>query len=141
MFIRRGGDFASFFLQITKNLRYISMKIIGTSGAKTIKVIPREYVDGQITVKLTNEITKKVVTINPTAETDHNYMSFTAEFGTLRKDTFYIMDIYLYNTTTQIYKDKVFCTNQTIDQSTNNYYSINKDQYVTVDYDNDIILL
>jgi hypothetical protein len=118
------------------------MKIIGTSGTKTLKVIPRQYVDGQITVKLTNETTKGVVTINPTASTDHNYMSFDAVFGTLKKDTFYVMDVCLHNTDTVIYKDKVFCTSQTINQSNNDYYSINKDQYVTDDsYNNDYILL
>jgi hypothetical protein len=118
------------------------MKIIGTSGTKTIKVIPRQYVTGQVTVKLKNETTKEVVTIEPTASVDHNYMKFDAAFGTLSKNTFYVMDVYLFGTTTQIFKDKVFCTDQTINQSNNDYFSINKDEYITDDsYNNDYIVL
>lgn len=131
-----------FFTQNLVILRYISMKIIGTSGTKTIKVIPRQYVTGQVTVKLKNETTKEVVTIEPTALVDHNYMKFDAAFGTLSKNTFYVMDVYLFGTTTQIFKDKVFCTDQTINQSSNDYFSINKDEYITDDsYNNDYIVL
>ena len=41
-----------------------------------------------------------------------------------------------------IYKDKIFCTDQTIDQETNNYYSINENVYTTENsYDNDYIII
>jgi len=40
-----------------------------------------------------------------------------------------------------IYKDKIFCTNQTINQYTNDYYSVNKDEYVSKDGNNDYIVL
>jgi len=40
-----------------------------------------------------------------------------------------------------IYLDKIFCTDQTINQDTNNYYSVNKNEYVSKDGNNDYIVL
>jgi len=40
-----------------------------------------------------------------------------------------------------IYLDRIFCTDQTIDQDTNNYYSVNKDEYVSKSGNNDFIIL
>jgi hypothetical protein len=116
------------------------MKIIGTSGTKTFKVIPRQYVDGEVTLKLTNESTRAVVTVTATASTIRDYMSFNAVFGTLKKDVFYNMDVLISGVV--VYKDKVFCTDQTIDQSSNDYYTINENEYTTEDsYDNDYIII
>lgn len=116
------------------------MKIIGTSGTKTFKVIPRQYVDGEVTLKLTNESTRAVVTVTATASTVRDYMSFNAVFGTLKKDVFYNMDVLISGVV--VYKDKVFCTDQTIDQSSNDYYTINENEYTTEDsYDNDYIII
>ena len=116
------------------------MKIIGTSGTKTFKVIPRQYVDGEVTLKLTNESTRAVVTVTATASTVRDYMSFNAVFGTLKKDVFYNMDVLISGEV--VYKDKVFCTDQTIDQSSNDYYTINENEYTTEDsYDNDYIII
>ena len=116
------------------------MKLIGTSGNKTFKIIPRQYIDGGITVKLTSESTGTTVTVTPTATTDKNYMSFDAVFGTLTEGDFYILEVK--NGDEVIYKDKVFCTDQTINQTNNDYYFINKDEYVQEDsFDNDYIIL
>lgn len=116
------------------------MKIVSTSGNKTFKIIPREFIEGAITVNLTSESTGTTITITPTASIDENYMSFDAVFGTLTEGEFYILEVK--NGTNVIYKDKVFCTTQTINQSNNDYYSVNKDVYTTEDsYDNDYIIL
>ena len=40
-----------------------------------------------------------------------------------------------------IYLDKIFCTDQTINQDTNNYYSVNKNEYVSKSGNNDYIVL
>ena len=40
-----------------------------------------------------------------------------------------------------IYKDKIFCTDQTINQDTNDYYSVNKNEYVNQSGNNDYIVL
>lgn len=116
------------------------MKLIGTSGNKTFKVIPRQFIDGGITVKLTSESTGTTVTVTPTASTDKNYMSFDAVFGTLTEGEFYILEVK--DGTAVIYKDKVFCTDQTINQANNDYYSVNDGEYVQEDsFDNDYIIL
>lgn len=118
------------------------MKLITTSGNKTFKIIPRQYISGQVNVKLKDESSNEVTTISTTASTDRNYMSFDAVFGTLKEDRFYNMEVLLFGTSTIIYKDKVFCTNQTINQTNNDYYSINKDEYVQEDsFDNDYIII
>jgi len=40
-----------------------------------------------------------------------------------------------------IYRDKIFCTAQSTDQSKNEYYSVNKDEYVSKSANNDFIIL
>ena len=116
------------------------MKLIGTNGDKTFKVIPRQFINGAITVNLTSESTGTNVSITPTASTDRNYMSFVAAFGTLTEGDFYTLEVK--NGTAVIYKDKVFCTDQTVDQDTNNYYTVNQGEYTTeTTYDNDYIIL
>ena len=40
-----------------------------------------------------------------------------------------------------IYLDKIFCTDQTINQDTNDYYSVNKNEYVSKSGNNDYIVL
>ena len=40
-----------------------------------------------------------------------------------------------------IYRDKIFCTDQTINQDTNNYYSVNENEYVSKAGNNDYIVL
>ena len=115
------------------------MKLITTSGNKTFKIIPRQFIEGAITVNLTSESTGANVSVTPTATTDKNYMSFDAVFGTLTEGDFYILEVK--NGSAVIYKDKVFCTDQTINQDTNDYYSVNKDEYVSKDGNNDYIVL
>jgi hypothetical protein len=116
------------------------MKLIGTNGNKTFKVIPRQFIDGTITVNLTSESTGTNVNLTPTASTDRNYMTFVAAFGTLTEGDFYMLEIK--NGNTVIYKDKVFCTNQTVNQTNNDYYSVNSGEYTTENsFDNDYIIL
>ena len=61
-----------------------------------------------------------------------NYLQFASVFGTLVEGQFYILDV-SNGPHKIIYKDKVFCTDQTINQTANEYYSINKDQFVSED--------
>lgn len=118
------------------------MKLIGTSGNKTFKIIPRQYVAGQVTIKLRDDSSNEIITISATASTDRNYMTFDAVFGALKEGRFYNMDVLIFGTSTVIYKDKIFCTDQTINQSNNDYYSVNDGEYVQEDsFDNDYIIL
>ena len=116
------------------------MKLIGTNGNKTFKVIPREFINGAITVNLTSESTGTIINKTPTASTIGNYMSFDAVFGTLTEGDFYTLNIK--NGTAVIYKDRVFCTDQAVNQTNNDYYSVNDGQYTTENsFDNDYIIL
>jgi len=116
------------------------MKLIGTNGDKAFKVIPRQFINGGITVKLTSESTGALITKTPTASTDGNYMTFTIAFGTLTEGDFYTLEIK--NGTAVIYKDRVFCTDQTVNQVNNDYYSVNDGEYTTENsFDNDYIII
>ncbi len=116
------------------------MKLIGTNGDKTFKVIPRQFINGAISVKLTSESTGADINVSPTASTDGNYMTFTIAFGTLTEGDFYTLEIK--DGTVVIYKDRVFCTDQTVNQVNNDYYSVNDGAYTTEDsFDNDYIIV
>lgn len=116
------------------------MKLIGTNGDKTFKVIPRQFINGSINVKLTSESTGADINVSPTASTDGNYMTFTIAFGTLTEGDFYTLEIK--DGTVVIYKDRVFCTDQTVNQVNNDYYSVNDGEYTTEDsFDNDYIII
>ena len=40
-----------------------------------------------------------------------------------------------------IYLDKIFCTDQVINQESNKYYSVNKDEYISQPSNNDYIII
>lgn len=116
------------------------MKLIQTNGNKTFNIIPREFSVGDLTIKLTSESTNTPITINSTSTIDGNYLQFDAVFGTLTEGDFYNLEVS--NANQIIYKDKVFCTDQTINQTNNDYYSINKNEFTSEDsYDNEYIII
>lgn len=110
-----------------------------TTDAQTVKIIPREYVT-TATMVLRDDSTNTAVTYNVTPTTDKNYLSISQALS-LKEGRYY--DLTIKNSDSDvIYKDKVFCTAQTVDQSNNDYYTINKDVYTTdTSYDNDYIIL
>jgi hypothetical protein len=116
------------------------MKILTTSTSnQTIKVVPREYVTTASLV-LRDDTTNTETTDSVTPTTIGDYLQIE-NADTLKESRFY--DLTLKNSGgSVIYKDKVFCTDQTVDQSTNNYYSVNDSVYTTdTTYDDDYILL
>lgn len=116
------------------------MKLIQTNGNKTFKIIPREFTEGTLNIKLTSESTNTPITITSTSTINGNYLEFSAVFGTLTEGQFYILEVS--NSTQIIYKDKVFCTDQVINQSNNDYYNINKNEFTSEDnYDNEYIII
>tara|TARA_R110000744_G_scaffold14395_3_gene40923 strand:- start:42 stop:398 length:357 start_codon:yes stop_codon:yes gene_type:complete len=118
------------------------MKLISTSGNKTFYVIPRKYNTGNLTVKLRNETTNINIEVTSTPIIEGNYLKFDAVFGSLIENNFYNLELIASNGGDIVYKDKIFCTNQTINQSNNDYYDINKDQYITEDsYNNDYVII
>ena len=139
------------------------MHILTTStGTQSIDVIPRRSVSGELLLFIRDESTNIVseftsvpkvwntyeATFNSAGiEWQDDVITFTEGSTYLRvnnkfrltEDTYY--SFVLQDTIGKIFKGMIFCTNQTIDQSTNSYYQINKNQYVTHSADNEFIIL
>ena len=129
----------SFFCKLNSFLRYISMVILSTTtDAQTIKVIPREYVT-TATMKLRDDTANTEVSYSVSPTTNRNYMQISQALS-LKEGRYY--DLTILDGTNVIYKDKIFCTSQTVDQSSNDYYTINESEYTTdTTFDNDYIVL
>lgn len=65
-------------------------------------------------------------------ESNDDFMIITIEHDdfTFREGHFYDFKVTNDDTQDVIYKDKIFCTDQDVDELTNDYYTINKDQYI-----------
>ena len=142
------------------------MIVLTTSTlAQAFKVIPREY-GAQFTLSLRDDSTNVTQTYEVnSAVTSGNYLTFDQAFSpVLVEGHFYDIKLYsdpnfwntnyflweLYNefwnidTTNilDIFKDRIFCTDQEIDQMDNLYYELNKGQYITDNsYNNDYIVI
>ena len=106
--------------------------------SQTISFIPREYVasDSNIyNISIVNETTNKLVYDEDTnAFTLNDYYYEYSDVFTLVEDTFYTLTIK--KSGSIIYKDKIFCTNQTV---TN--YSVNNNEYDEQETTNEFIVL
>tara|TARA_R110000737_G_scaffold182494_1_gene205972 strand:+ start:126 stop:560 length:435 start_codon:yes stop_codon:yes gene_type:complete len=131
------------------------MIILTTSAlAQTLSVIPRQYNDSQFTMSIRDDSTNvnKLYHID-TAVTSGNYLTFDNVFNPVLVEA-HFFDLYLYidynfwNTNNSfwnlydvlwqvdsdykedIFRDKIFCTDQDIDQlNDNDYYKLNKGQF------------
>jgi|TARA_R100001509_G_C4749619_1_gene175920 hypothetical protein len=121
------------------------MKILTTSASEqNINVIPRLFLS-TYTLKVHDEAANTQVfngSVNATDVT--NYRRIAVTFSpVLKEGRFYTMT--LLSGSTIVYKDKIFCTDQTINQANNDYYDINSGQYDYDDtsgsHDNDYIIL
>ena len=139
------------------------MKILTTSTEEqSIRFTPREYVLSAtlyIRDDSTNVVTNE--TVDFTQEKDE--LIYTSTFNLIEGrfyDFDFIVDPNLWEQNTlvwelnsdtwdasqgaalSLYKDKVFCTDQNLDQTEDEYYSVNKDEYVTENtHDNDYIII
>jgi hypothetical protein len=127
------------------------MIVLTTSTAEqTFSVIPREYVtDAEICIR--DESTNEQICVLTTgSEWNTNTLDWQLanydwedEAGiVITNDLMYITinlnleegrfyDLKISNTSgTVIFRDKIFCTDQTIDQETNNYYDMNQGLYI-----------
>ena len=117
--------------------------LLPTSDAQTIKIIPRVY-STSVTIKLRDDSSNNEAIILPSAIINKNYVELTNVF-TLVEGRFY--DLKVYNgqgSVTEadiIYRDKIFCTAQSTNQSNNEHYTINKDVYKEKSGNNDFIIL
>ena len=142
------------------------MKILSSTTEKQkIRVIPRSYPE-RIVVTIRNEETNETTEIGSFLDGYAYYTRVIDDLGIYEENDCMLDVVYLYdkgymiirdifnlveNTyynltitdgTNVIYRDKIFCTNQEIDQETNSYYSVNKDVYKEeTSYDNDYIII
>ena len=111
--------------------------LLPTQAEQTIKILPRVYTTS-IVLLLRDDSTNEITTASVNTVTDKDYLTLSYAFN-LKEGRYY--DLTLLNGSDVIYLDRVFCTDQTINQDTNDYYSVNKNQYVTKDGNNDYIVL
>lgn len=106
----------------------IILKELGTD--QTFKIIPRVYAADTLvlTNETTGESTSYAITITQT-----DYYAVITKTVALKEGNFYRMTVK--NGSDIVYRDKVFCTNQTIST-----YSVNNGEFTTYTTDNDYII-
>jgi hypothetical protein len=112
-----------------------------SASSQTLKIIPRSYA-GTVSMILRDDSTNNETTYSSiSTTTDKNYLVISKALSpVLVEGRFY--DLTVKEGTSIIYKDKIFCTDQTINQSNNDYYSVNEGEYTTENsYDNDYIII
>lgn len=149
-------------MQKTQKQRYIYMKVLKpTADEQTFYFIPKVYeVAGSLFFR--DDQTNEVVEYTPTMVQENDFIKVTGVFN-LVEGHFYdlslVNDFDLWNENLDQWQaanynwenakhkvtqsfDKVFCTDQTIDQNRNKEYTINKGVYKTDNsFDNDYIVL
>ena len=118
----------------------IILKTLAT--AQSLSVIPRSYL-GTFTMAIRDDSTNVTVDYQITsAVTSGNYLNFSNIFA-LVQNHFYDVELFTdSNKTNSIYKDRIFCTDQDIDQSNNDYYNLNDGQFTKYNgYDNTYIVI
>ena len=114
-----------------------------SASAQTLKVIPRRYASS-VSMILRDDSTNTSTTYTVSTTTDKNYLVVSKALSpVLVEGRFY--DLTLKEGANVIYKDKIFCTNQTVNQANNDYYTVNSGEYTTPTgddkYDNDYIII
>ena len=117
--------------------------LLPNNNVQTIKIIPRIYATA-ITLTLRDDSTNDTKTILINGTKVGNYIQLSSVFE-LNEGRFYDLKIFngqgVVTDSDIIYRDKVFCTIQSTNQSNNEYYTINKDQYKEKGGNNDFIIL
>ena len=112
-----------------------------SASAQTLKVIPRSYASS-VSMVLRDDSTNTSTTYSSiSTSTDKNYLVVSQALSpVLVEGRFY--DLTIKEGTNVIYKDKVFCSDQTINQTNNDYYSVNSGEYTTENsFDNDYLII
>jgi len=108
-----------------------------TDNAQVIKFIPRRWVSGNnYNVKIINETTNtEAYSANTTAITETLYYnSYSASFPNLKENIYYNLIITGISVAGVVFKDRIFCTNQTVSD-----YSVNHNEYTAQASDNEYI--
>ena len=149
-------------MQKTKLQRYIDMKVLKpTTDEQTFYFIPQSYQISEF-LSFRDDQTNETVVYTPTMVQENDFIKVTGVFN-LVEGHFYdvelVRDYDVWNTNFDIWQlspdkwdenkrinnyaiDKIFCTDQDINQIGNKMYSVNKGVYETENsYDNDYIVL
>tara|TARA_R100000329_G_scaffold141649_1_gene124606 strand:- start:481 stop:822 length:342 start_codon:yes stop_codon:yes gene_type:complete len=113
------------------------MIVLQSSGSsQTFSFIPRSYTSGNTyTVKVNNESTnKEVFSATTTSFSAVDYYYQYSNTFTLVEDTFYTLEIT--EGSTLIFRDKIFCTNQTVSD-----FTVNQNQYTTNSTTNEFVFI
>ena len=102
-----------------------------SNTSQTFKCIPRYYEADTVTLR--NETTGEELEYNVTSVQTDYFLEVTATFD-VKENTFYTIKVF--DGLEIVYRDRVFCTNQTISD-----YSVNDNEYITYQSDNDFIII
>lgn len=122
------------------------MQVVTPNDDSTLYFVPRaEYTS--VTFRLTNVSTQKTFSETGTPTYTDNRMSYVLGADTkqslkLQKGQFVDVSIVALDNAEYklVYRGRLFCTDQTIDQSVNDTYSVNKDVYTEHESTNDYII-
>lgn len=124
--------------------RYISMIVFTTStGNQNLYFIPRVYLTSGVTLTLTDDITfDNATNTSATFTREGDFIKGEVSFSNLKEDRFYTLRFVRNSDSEVLYKDKLFVTNQTIEQVNGDLYSINNGEYIEQETsNNDYIVL
>jgi|TARA_R100000482_G_scaffold119485_1_gene64104 hypothetical protein len=112
-----------------------------SASAQSIKIIPRSYASSVSMVLRDGSTNTSTTYSSISTSTDKNYLVVSQALSpVLVEGRFY--DLTIKEGTNVIYKDKVFCSDQTINQTNNDYYSVNSGEYTTENsFDNDYLII
>ena len=122
--------------------------LIPSVAEQTIQILPREYTTSIVLLLRDDSTNNETYLELPTTIVNGNYLDITEVF-TLSEGRFYDLSVYkvelgyvLADLTELdiIYKDKIFCTAQSVDQNTNTFYTPNKSEYIEQSANNDFII-
>lgn len=122
--------------------------LIPSVSEQTIQILPREYTTSIVLLLRDDSTNSETYLELPTSVVNGNYLDITSIF-TLTEGRFYDLVVYkvelgyvLANLTELdvIYKDKIFCTAQDLDQNTNTFYTPNESEYIEQSANNDFII-
>jgi len=108
-----------------------------SNSSQTIKFIPREWTSGATyNIKITNEMTNDDIYDQDVTTVTENlyYKEFSATFD-LKENVTYTLKI-SNSDSDVIYRDKIFCTNQTVTS-----YSVNDGYFTTTSSTNEFITI
>lgn len=122
--------------------------LIPSVSEQTIQILPREYTTSIVLLLRDDSTNNETYLELPTTIVNGNYLDITEVF-TLSEGRFYDLSVYkvelgyVLEDLTEldvIYKDKIFCTAQSVDQNTNTFYTPNKSEYIEQSANNDFII-